>query len=48
MNALKIAAIGAETAILGAAACVAWGLVGGSHNLPVVAPMILAAMARRR
>jgi hypothetical protein len=45
MNALKAAAIGAEIAILGSTAAVAWGLVGGSHNLPVVAPMIVAATA---
>jgi hypothetical protein len=45
MNALKIAAVGAEIAILGATTSVAWGLVGGSRNLPVVAPVLVAVMA---
>lgn len=45
MNALKIAAIGAEVAILGAAATVAWGLVANSGDIRVTAPIIVAATA---
>jgi hypothetical protein len=45
MNALKIAAIGAEVAVLGATASVAWGLVAGAGNVAVVAPVIVAATA---
>jgi hypothetical protein len=44
-NPLKLAAIGAEIAILGATATVAWGLVAGSGNLLVTAPIVLAATA---
>jgi hypothetical protein len=45
MNALKIAAIGAEAAILGSTAAVAWGLVAGSGNLLIAAPIVVAATA---
>jgi hypothetical protein len=45
VNVLRAAAIGAEIAILGATASVAWSLAGGSRNLPVVAPVIVAIMA---
>ena len=45
MNALKIAAVGAETAVLGATATVAWGLVGGSGNPLIWAPMVVALTA---
>jgi hypothetical protein len=44
-NPLKVAAIGAEIAILGATATVAWGLVAGSGNLLVTAPIVVAATA---
>jgi hypothetical protein len=45
MNALRVAAIGAEIAILGATATVAWGLVANSGALLVTAPIVLAATA---
>ena len=43
-NVLRVAVIGAEVAILGATT-VTWGLIAGSHNLPIVAPVIVAVMA---
>lgn len=45
MNILKISAIGAEIAILGATASVAWGLVAGAGDIRVTAPIIVAATA---
>jgi hypothetical protein len=45
MNALKTAAIGTETAVLGATATVAWGLVGGAGNPFIWAPMVVALTA---
>ena len=45
MNVLKISAVGAETAVLGATATVAWGLVGGSGNPLIWAPMVVALTA---
>ena len=44
-NALKVAAIGAEIAILGATATVAYGLVAGSGNPLIVGPIVVAATA---
>ena len=44
-NALKVAAIGAEIAVLGATATVAYGLVAGSGNLLVAVPVVVAATA---
>jgi hypothetical protein len=45
MNALKVAAIGAEVAIVASTASVAWALIADSDNIRVVAPMIVAATA---
>ena len=44
-NALKVAAVGAEIAVLGATATVAWGLVGGAGNPFIWAPMVVALTA---
>ena len=40
MNALKLTAIGAEIAILGATATVAWGFVANSGDPFVWAPIV--------
>jgi hypothetical protein len=45
MNALKLTAIGAEIALLGSTATIAWGLVGGSSAPVIVVPMIGALLA---
>ena len=45
MDVLKTAAIGAEVAVLGATATVAWGLVADSGDIRVTAPIIVAATA---
>ena len=45
VNALKIAAMGGEAAVLAATATVAYGLVAASGNLLVTAPIIVAATA---
>jgi hypothetical protein len=44
-NVLGVIAVVAEITILGATATVAWGLIAGSRNLLVTAPIVLAATA---